>query len=64
MTATSETASGRGFILCERSALRLDEATEQLEQEGVEKFVTPFGSLMDTLAEAQRRALAEDKAAT
>lgn len=48
----------------ESLGISIDEATEQLEQEGVEKFVTPFGSLMDTLAEAQRKALAEDKAAT
>ncbi len=32
--------------------ISLDEATEQLEREGVEKFVTPFESLMEAIREA------------
>ena len=37
----------------------IDEATEKLENEGVEKFITPFGSLMETLAKAREEALEE-----
>ena len=41
----------------ESLGISIDEATQQLEDEGVEKFVTPFGSLMDTLAKARDEAL-------
>ncbi len=41
----------------ESLGISIDDATQQLEDEGVEKFVTPFGSLMDTLAEARNKAL-------
>ena len=46
----------------ESLGISIDEATQQLEDEGVEKFVTPFGSLMDTLAEARREALEREPA--
>ena len=41
----------------ETLGVSIDDATQQLEDEGVEKFVTPFGSLMDTLAKARDEAL-------
>ncbi len=41
----------------ESLGISIDEATQRLEDEGVEKFVTPFSSLMDTLADARAKAL-------
>ena len=38
--------------------LDLDQATQQLEDEGVEKFNQPFDSLMATLEEKRREVLA------
>lgn len=46
----------------ESLGVSIDEATEQLEREGVEKFVTPFGSLMDTIAKARDEAVAQTSA--
>ena len=46
----------------ESLGMSIDEATEQLEREGVEKFVTPFGSLMDTIAKARDEAAAQTSA--
>ncbi len=46
----------------ESLGISIDEATQQLEDEGVEKFVTPFSSLMDTLAEARSKALEHESA--
>ncbi len=46
----------------ESLGMSIDEATEQLEREGVEKFVTPFGSLMDTIAKARDEAVAQTSA--
>lgn len=46
----------------ESLGISIDEATEKLENEGVEKFVTPFGSLMDTISKARDEALAQTSA--
>ena len=35
--------------------INLDAVTQQLEDEGVEKFVKPFDKLMETLAKASQR---------
>ena len=43
----------------EALGIGIDEATQRLEDEGVEKFVKPFGSLMATLAKARDEATAE-----
>ena len=43
----------------EALGIGIDEATQRLEDEGVEKFVKPFGSLMATLAKARDEAAAE-----
>ncbi|MEJ2747116.1 MAG: transaldolase [Anaerolineae bacterium] len=37
----------------------LDEVTDQLEREGVQKFIKPFDKLMDTLEKKRQAALAE-----
>ncbi len=41
----------------ESLGISIDEATQTLEDEGVEKFVTPFGSLMETISSARDEAL-------
>ena len=43
----------------EALGISIDEATQRLEDEGVEKFVKPFGSLMATLKKARGEAAAE-----
>ena len=43
----------------ESLGISIDEATKRLEDEGVEKFVTPFGSLMETIAKARDEATAQ-----
>lgn len=43
----------------ESLGISIDDATQALEDEGVEKFIKPFGSLMDTLAHARDEALEE-----
>lgn len=40
----------------ETLGISIDEATQKLEDEGVEKFVTPFNSLMQTLGKARDEA--------
>ena len=52
----------RALSTLESLGMSIDEATEQLEREGVEKFVTPFGSLMDTIAKARDEAAAQTSA--
>lgn len=41
----------------ESLGISIDEATQTLEDEGVEKFVTPFDSLMETIGKARDEAL-------
>lgn len=52
----------RALSTLESLGVSIDEATEQLEREGVEKFVTPFGSLMDTITKARDEAVAQTSA--
>jgi transaldolase len=37
--------------------ISIDEVTQQLEEEGVEKFIKPFDKLMETLAQSSPRHL-------
>lgn len=48
-------------VLTELEALgiSIDDATQQLEDEGTEKFVKPFDSLMETLDEAKEETAEE-----
>jgi transaldolase len=43
----------------ESLGISIDEATQTLEDDGVTKFVTPFNSLLETLANAREEALEE-----
>jgi len=36
--------------------IKLADVTKQLEEEGIEKFVKPFGSLMNVLAQKRQEA--------
>ncbi|HEX7563082.1 MAG TPA: transaldolase, partial [Bradyrhizobium sp.] len=50
-------------ILAELAKLgiHIDDITQQLEDEGVEKFIKPFDKLMETLAQRSRRYLTEEQ---
>lgn len=50
--------------LIEALGIGIDEATQRLEDEGVEKFIKPFGSPMRTPAEARGEAVVEIAART
>ncbi len=47
--------AGRTLRRLPELGIDLDQATQQLEDEGVEKFVRPFDKLMETLADAMAR---------
>ncbi|CAA9568627.1 MAG: Transaldolase [uncultured Truepera sp.] len=49
----------KALTTLESLGISIDEATQKLEDEGVEKFITPFGSLMETITKARDEATAQ-----